>query len=60
MKITVNLDDDLVEKVTELTGIDDKTLLICTSLKLLIEHESSKRLARFGGSEPALQEIRRR
>ncbi len=60
MRTTLNIDDLLYEQAVELTGISEKTALLRESLKALIERESARRLARLGGSEPALESIPRR
>ena len=60
MRTTLNIDDELLEKAEELTGISEKTSLIRAGLKALIERESARRLARLGGSEPQLQAVPRR
>ncbi len=60
MKITVNIEDKLIEKATKLTGITDKTALVRLALQLLIANESAKRLARLGGTEKQLKKIPRR
>ncbi|NOX27455.1 MAG: type II toxin-antitoxin system VapB family antitoxin [Gammaproteobacteria bacterium] len=60
MRTTLNIDDLLYEQAVELTGISEKTALLREGLKALIERESARRLARLGGSEPALESIRRR
>ena len=60
MRITLVLDDDLVARAQALTGVKEKTLLVREALKALIERESARRLARLGGSEPALKAPRRR
>jgi Arc/MetJ family transcription regulator len=60
MRTTLVLDDDLLAKAQALTGVKEKTLLVREALKALIERESARRLARLGGSEPALAASRRR
>lgn len=60
MRTTIALDDELVAKALEFTGLTEKSALIREALKALIERESARRLARLGGSEPHLQKIRRR
>ena len=60
MRTTLNLDDELLERATELTGIAEKTALVRRALEALIERESARRLARLGGSEPGLGPIPRR
>lgn len=60
MRTTLNLDDDLLEAAQRLTGLTEKTALVRFALEALIERESARRLARLGGSEPALDDIPRR
>ena len=60
MRTTINIDDDLLAKATRLTGPMDRSALIREGLKALIERESAKRLARLGGSQPALKAAPRR
>ncbi len=55
MRTTLALDDDLVAKAQAFTGLTEKASLVREALKALIERESAKRLARLGGSEPALE-----
>lgn len=51
MRTTVTLDDDLLEKASELTGRVEKSMLIRLGLEALIERESARRLAALGGSD---------
>jgi Arc/MetJ family transcription regulator len=60
MRTTMTLDDELVAKAREFTGLTENAALIREALKALIERESARRLARFGGQEPNPQNIRRR
>jgi Arc/MetJ family transcription regulator len=60
MRTTLVLDDDLVAIAQDFTGVKEKTLLVREALKALIERESARRLARLGGSEPALKATPRR
>lgn len=60
MRTTLNVDDSLIKKATELTGVTEKTSLVRMGLQALIARESAKRLARLGGSEPRLDDIPRR
>lgn len=60
MRTTLALDDDLLARATELTGIEEKASLVREALKALVERESARRLARLGGSEPDLKSIPRR
>ena len=60
MRTTLNIEDKLIEKASELTGIKEKTYLVKLGLKALISLESSKRLAKLGGREKKLTMIPRR
>ena len=52
MRITINLDDDLLATAARLTGITGRTQLIRESLKALIPFQSARQLALLGGSQP--------
>ncbi|HUF49653.1 MAG TPA: type II toxin-antitoxin system VapB family antitoxin [Longimicrobiales bacterium] len=54
MRTTINLDDDLIAEAQRLTGIRERTTLVHEGLRLLIEREAARRLARLGGSAPNL------
>ena len=60
MRTTLNIDDEILEKASRLTGIKEKTALVRLGLEALIARESSKRLAKLGGTEKDLRPIRRR
>ena len=60
MRTTLNLDNELIAKASKLTGIKEKTHLVKLGLEALIAKESSKRLAKLGGSEKGLKSISRR
>jgi Arc/MetJ family transcription regulator len=60
MRTTLNLDDGLLKRASELTGITEKTALLRLGLEALIARESARRLARLGGTEKGLKPIRRR
>lgn len=60
MRTTLNIEDDLIEKASRLTGIIEKTSLVRLGLEALIARESSRRLAKLGGSEKDLEKIPRR
>ena len=60
MKITLNVEDNLINSASELTGIKEKTTLVKLGLEVLIARESSKRLAKLGGTEKGLKIIPRR
>lgn len=60
MRTTINIDDELIDKASKLTGVNEKTSLVRLGLKALIAKESSMRLARLGGTERQLRQIPRR
>ena len=60
MRTTINIDDELLSRASELTGIKEKTALVRMGLEYLIARESAKRLARLGGTEKNLRPIPRR
>jgi Arc/MetJ family transcription regulator len=60
MRTTLNIDDSLVKRASILTGIKEKTSLVRLGLEALIARESSKRLAKLGGTEKNLKIIPRR
>ncbi len=60
MRTTLIVDDELVERARELTGIEEKTALVRAGLRALVMRETGKRLATLGGSEPDLSPIPRR
>ena len=60
MRTTIALDDDLVAKAQNYTGLKEKSALLREALKALIERESARRLARLGGSAPDLVAAPRR
>ena len=60
MRTTLTLDDDLLLKAQQLSGLTERGQLIREALVALIQRESALRLAALGGSDPELQPIPRR
>jgi len=60
MRTTIIIDDKLIEEASQLTGVKEKTSLVRLGLEAIIALESSKRLARLGGTEKKLRPIPRR
>lgn len=60
MKTTLNLDDELLEKAREYSGIREKTALIHKGLETLIENYSRERLIKLGGLEKKSRTVPRR
>jgi Arc/MetJ family transcription regulator len=55
MRTTLNIEDALVARASQLTGVKEKTSLVRLGLEALIALESAKRLAKLGGTEKALR-----
>ncbi|ORV99037.1 type II toxin-antitoxin system VapB family antitoxin [Mycobacterium kyorinense] len=51
MRTTVTIDDELLARASELTGITEKSVLLRDGLATLIRVESARRLAALGGTD---------
>jgi hypothetical protein len=60
MRTTLNIDDGILKKASELTGVAEKTALVRMGLETLIARQSGKRLAALGGAEPLAKTAPRR
>jgi Arc/MetJ family transcription regulator len=60
MRTTLIIDDDLLERARESTGIREKTALVHAGLQALIAREAAKRLIALGGTQPKVRPIPRR
>jgi Arc/MetJ family transcription regulator len=60
MRTTVTLDDALLEKARDFSGIQETSALLQSALKRMVESEASRRLARLGGSSPKFKPVARR
>jgi Arc/MetJ family transcription regulator len=60
MRTTLNIEDDLIRRASQLTGVKEKTSLVRLGLEALIALASSRRLAKLGGTERQLVRPRRR
>jgi len=60
MRTTLNIEDNLIDQATKITGIKEKTALVRLGLEALIARESARRLSKLGGTQKQLQEIPRR
>ena len=49
MRTTLILDDELIAKARELTGIEEKTKLIHMGLEALVQRAAARRLSALGG-----------
>lgn len=60
MRTTVTIDDGLLERAAELTGVTERAALLRQGLEALIRIESAKRLVALGGSDPQASTAPRR
>jgi Arc/MetJ family transcription regulator len=60
MRITLNIEEELLALTAELTGIKEKTSLVRLGLEALVARESAKSLAALGGTEKNLGMVPRR
>jgi len=60
VRTTVALDDELMAKAEEFTGVREKSALLREALRALLEREAARRLAELGGASPGLESIPRR
>lgn len=60
MRTTLNIDESVLSRASELTGVREKTALVRMGLESLITRASAARLAALGGTEKKLKPIRRR
>jgi Arc/MetJ family transcription regulator len=60
MRTTVTLDDELVARAQEVTGISDKGELLRAALTAIIQREAARALAKLGGTMPDLKATPRR
>jgi hypothetical protein len=60
MRTTLNIEDGLLKRARELTGVKEKTALVRLGLEALIALESARRLAKLGGTEKKLKAPSRR
>ena len=60
MRTTLNLDEAILKKASDLSGISEKTQLLHEGLKALIAKQIALRLSKLGGTSPKLKNIPRR
>jgi len=59
MRATVSLDDELLKRAQEYSGLSERTALLREALRALIEKEASRSLAALEGTMPDLEYVRR-
>jgi Arc/MetJ family transcription regulator len=52
MRTTITLDDELLAKASEYSGISERAALLHEGLKLIVQREAARRLILLGGSDP--------
>lgn len=52
MRTTINLDEELLAKAGEATGVTERTALIHDGLRALVEREAMRAAIALGGSDP--------
>jgi hypothetical protein len=60
MRTTVTIDDKLLEKAREYSGVKETSTLLRMGLEAYVQREAAIRLAKMGGSQPGLEYIPRR
>ena len=59
MRTTINLDDELLERAQQISGMTERSALLREALLALVQRESARRLAKLGSTEAQLQPIGR-
>jgi Arc/MetJ family transcription regulator len=59
-RTTLIIDDELLAKAQELSGLREKTAVLHAGLQALISRENARRLAALGSTERGLKPIARR
>ena len=52
MRTTITLDDELLARAMEYTGVKERTTVLRMALESLVAREAGRRLARLKGSDP--------
>lgn len=60
MRTTVTLDNELMEKAAEYSGLSERSAIIREALKAFVAREAARRLAAMGGSDPTATAAPRR
>jgi Arc/MetJ family transcription regulator len=60
MRTTLNIDDGILKRASQLTGIREKTALVRMGLEALVARKSAQRLAALGGTEKHARLVPRR
>lgn len=52
MRTTITIDDELMAKAMEYTGVKERATIVRMALEGLVAREAGRRLAKLGGSDP--------
>lgn len=55
MRSTFTIDDELLVKAKEYSGISNTSAVVMEALTALVQREAARRLAKMGGSQPGLK-----
>ena len=59
MRMTIDVDDELLARAEELTGISERSALIRDAVELLVRIETGRQLAALGGSDQVAEAVPR-
>jgi Arc/MetJ family transcription regulator len=60
MRASVTLDDELLKRAHEYTGLTERADLLREALKSIIAREAGRRLLALAGTAPNIKDVRRR
>ena len=60
MRASVTLDDDLLKRAHEYTGLTERAELLREALKSIIAREAGRRLLALAGTAPNIKDVHRR
>ena len=52
MQMTITIDDELIERAHEVTGMKDRSAVIQQALTQMIQRDAAMKLIALGGSDP--------
>ena len=55
MRSTFTIDDELLDKAKEFSGLSNTNEVVREALTALVQREAARRLAKLGGSQPGLK-----
>lgn len=60
MRTTITLDDELLARAMEVTGVSERSVVIHDGLRALIQRAAARELIALGGSDPDARAAPRR